>query len=396
MARPRSDGSPAAAPDKRKLSNFVINSLKPRAKPYTVWDTSMRGFALVVHASGRKVWKAIYSRRGRPRWYHIGDASVISLADARQLAGTILLRASKGEDPQAERKAERLSGTFEELAAKYRDYAEHKKKRNKSWEQPDYLVKKHLLPRWAKLQVTDIKRSDVRTMMAAIAAPIVANQTLAAASAIFTWGAKEELIASGFVNPCIGVERNATNERERILADSELPKFWAAFDDAGLVKSSALKMILLTRQRPGEVSHMRVEHLKDGWWEMPGERDVRLDWPGTKNTKSNRVWLSKTAREIISAMDATGFVFTGQRGGAISGLDKAMRDICKQLGVERATPHDLRRTCGSTITGLGFGRDAMDRILNHVEGSTTDIYDRHKYAKEDRKIMEKVASKIMG
>ena len=49
-------------------------------------------------------------------------------------------------------------------------------------------------------------------------------------------------------------------------------------------------------------------------------------------------------------------------------LDQAMRDITLKLSVERATPHDLRRTHGSTITALGFGRDAMNRIQNHREG----------------------------
>ena len=61
---------------------------------------------------------------------------------------------------------------------------------------------------------------------------------------------KEELVAG---NPCRGVDRNATKSRERVLADSEVPRFWAAFDDAGLVAGSALKAILLTGQRPGEV-----------------------------------------------------------------------------------------------------------------------------------------------
>ena len=33
--------------------------------------------------------------------------------------------------------------------------------------------------------------------------------------------------------------------------------------------------------------------------------------------------------------------------------------------LERATPHDMRRTCLTWITRLGFGRDAMDRMANH-------------------------------
>ena len=387
-------------PNKHKLTTLFVGRLKPKASPYLVWDTKNPGLAIQVQPSGFLSWKYIYSCKGRPRWYNIGPFKKIGLKDARRMTGKLSVRVADGEDPQADRKAERASGTFDDLAKRYRDYAEHKKQRNKSWEQADKLVKKHLLPHWANLKVTDIKRSDVKAMMNRIDAPILANQVLAAASAIFTWGIKEELIKAGFVHPCVGIERNATNERERILSDSELPKFWAAFDDdAGLVEGMALKMILLTGQRPGEVAHMRTEHVVDGWWEMPGEAISELNWPGTKNSRSNRVWLSKPAQEIIEQMvDATGLglVFKGSRGGPIANLDKTMAGIWKKLEVARATPHDLRRTCGSAITGLGFGRDAMDRILNHVEGSTTDIYDRYAYAKEDQRIMESIAQKFMA
>ena len=31
-------------------------------------------------------------------------------------------------------------------------------------------------------------------------------------------------------------------------------------------------------------------------------------------------------------------------------------------------PHDLRRTFSTTVAGLGFGRDALNRVTNHKEG----------------------------
>ena len=145
---------------------------------------------------------------------------------------------------------------------------------------------------------------------------------------------------------------------------------------------------------------MRREHIVDGWWEMPGDSVPALGWPGTKNDESNRVWLPKAAQAVISDLTddgvTNGFVFAGPRGGPIHGLDGAMRCICAKLGVERATPHDLRRTHGSTITALGFGRDAMNRIQNHKEGGIASVYDRHGYAEETKRIMEAVASKIMA
>jgi len=73
-----------------------------------------------------------------------------------------------------------------------------------------------------------------------------------------------------------------------------------------------------------------------------------------------------------------------------------MRDICKRLAVkDKITPHDLRRTHGSTITRLGFGRDAMNRIQNHREGGIATVYDRYEYERENKRIMEAVAKRIV-
>ena len=126
---------------------------------------------------------------------------------------------------------------------------------------------------------------------------------------------------------------------------------------------------------------MRREHLVDGWWQMPGEPVPSLGWPGTKNGDSHRIWLPAPVRDIIGS-GATGFVFPGQHGKPVTGLDDAMRKICVRLGVtDKATPHDLRRTFSSTVTGLGFGRPAMHRLTNHRQGDDIgDIYDRNDYS----------------
>jgi integrase len=378
---------------KRRLTELAVRKLRPRATTYLIWDTLQRGLAIRVQPTGARAWKVIYSRHGRPRWLHLGDAGAIGLANARQLAAEAMLAVAKGHDPAAEKRAERGAGTFAELAA---DYVEkHAKKANKSWRQAETLIRRYVLPRWGKLQSVSIVRADVKALMARIEAPILANQVLAAVSAIFSWAIKEEKLPA---NPCKLVDRNATRSRDRILSESEVPRFWAMFDDAGLVASSALKTILLLGQRPGECAHMRHEHIKDGWWEMPGEPVSELGWPGTKNAAAHRVWLPKSVQEIMAELSdgaTTGFVFAGERGRPIRKLDRAMRAVCKKLRVEKVTPHDLRRTHGSTITALGFGRDAMNRVQNHREGGIASVYDRHGYADETKRIMEAVAARIM-
>jgi integrase len=152
----------------------------------------------------------------------------------------------------------------------------------------------------------------------------------------------------------------------------------------------------LTGQRPGEIAHLRHEHIKDGWWELPGAPIAGI-WPGTKNGQSHRIWLPKPVQSIIASSEAArGYVFPGTRGGPINGLDKVMRAISGRLAVEPVRPHDLRRTFGSLVTRLGFGRPAMDRILNHADHSISSVYDRHSYSAEDRHIMESVAAHVVS
>jgi integrase len=91
----------------------------------------------------------------------------------------------------------------------------------------------------------------------------------------------------------------------------------------------------------------------------------------------------------------SGLVFPSEHGKAIKKLDVAMRTISDKLGVEPVRPHDLRRTFSSKVTALGFGRDAMNRVTNHREGGIADVYDRHRYESENKKIMEAVADCLM-
>jgi integrase len=372
---------------RRTLTELYIKKVKPEKSRFLVWDAKQHGLALQVEPTGMRAWKCIYSFHGRPRWLHIGKASAIGLSDARKLAAEAMLAVAKGNDPAAERKAERGAGTFAELAARYVE--EYAKSNNKSWQQGDGLVRRYALPRWGKLQAATIARADVKAVMRRITAPVLANQVLASVSAVFTWAVREEILPA---NPCKLVARNPVKSRERVLSESELPKFWTAFGDS--VQGRALKAILLLGQRPGEISHMRREHIKDGWWELPGEPVPSLGWPGTKNGESHRVWLPKPMRAIVGSEEATGFVFGSRR--PVTGLDAIMRDISKQLDVEAARPHDLRRTHGTTITSLGFGRDIMNRIQNHKEGGISSVYDRFSYTEEMRRVMEAVASKIMA
>src|SRR5262249_43809344 len=103
-------------PLKRKLSELLIRRQRPQAKAYLIWDTRQHGLALRIQPSGSRAYVAIYSRQGRPRWLHLGNANAIGLREARQLAAEAMLAVARGGDPAAEKRAARAQGTFAELA----------------------------------------------------------------------------------------------------------------------------------------------------------------------------------------------------------------------------------------------------------------------------------------
>lgn len=403
MPRPRRDGSPPKPRAKLRLTDrFVKTVAAPGPDRTLYWDAVAPGLALAVQPSGHRSWRFTYRAGGRLRVFTIGRTDAVGLADARARARDLLGQVARGTDPQAEKRRGVRAETFADVAARH---IEHAQRVNKSWRQSDALVRKHLLPRWGRLRARDVTRGDVRAVVRNVTAggaPVVANQVLKAASAIFAWAIREE-IGEITVNPCYGVTANPTKPRERVLADGELPRFWAAFDGAGLARGAALKAILLTGQRPGEIAHLRREHLRDGWWELPGEPDPRLGWPGTKNGQSHRVWLTQPVRDLLAELGegSSGFAFSADGRGTrpVFGLDEALRALCKDLGVvapDKVTPHDLRRTHGTLITALGFGRDAMNRIQNHREGGIASVYDRHNYAPENQRIQEAVSRRIIA
>ena len=65
--------------------------------------------------------------------------------------------------------------------------------------------------------------------------------------------------------------------------------------------------------------------------------------------------------------------------------------VCEALF---ATPHDLRRTAASHMTGMGVPRLTVSKILNHIESGITAVYDRHSYDQEKRQALDLWGDKL--
>ena len=78
----------------------------------------------------------------------------------------------------------------------------------------------------------------------------------------------------------------------------------------------------------------------------------------------------------------------------VAAASQAIRDNLTTFGIAPFTPHDLRRTAASHMTGIGISRLTVSKILNHAEQGITAVYDRHSYDAEKRQALDTWARKL--
>ncbi len=100
----------------------------------------------------------------------------------------------------------------------------------------------------------------------------------------------------------------------------------------------------------------------------------------------------KEAR-LLCESKPSDYVFPGPRGSYIQNVQKAIQRIRTTTGIE-FRGHDLRRTAATHMTSAGIPRLTVKRILNHIEGDVTDIYDRYSNDAEKREALETWARRL--
>jgi integrase len=335
----------------------------------------------------------------------LGRYPEISLVAAREGADKARLAAKDGvpvKPPDGP--------TFGDLVASYLTTAQRDKK---SWRQDEVLLARPLAA-WATLAAKTIGRVEVLALLNRIAAsaPVTANRTQTVLRKLLGDAAQDGLLDA---NPIVGARKVGGRERpkDRLLSDTEIAILWRALDDdaspAAPTIRLALKTILLTCARPGEVAAMAIAELSgfegdDPLWLIPGAK--------TKNGKAHVVPLSPLATDTIRAAmadprrnidGASAHVFGSKWGSTAAiarhSLSQATRRICalprfESAGLKPFTPHDLRRTGATLARAAGAPRDAVAALLNHSPDDVTDIYDRYPMLAEKRDATRKLADRI--
>lgn len=377
--------------------------LEGQVKPRDIRENKGEGFVLTIFPSGKKSFIYIYHFNGRKRRMTLGKYPQCSLAEAKALHREARIVLDSGKDPAYEKQKEKIairdSSTVEGLIEEYLEQWAKPEKR--SWKADERFLYKEVKPYWGKLKAADITRREIVLLLDKIkgrGSPIAANRALSCIKKMFSFGVDRDIIS---LSPAAGVKPVAPENRcDRVLSTEEIRILWQALSQSAnrdnplhVMHISAetklvLKLQLATAQRKGEVVSAEWEELdlSNGWWTVPASK--------AKNKQTHRVPLSSLAIELLGEIKvlsgASRFLFPAKRKDTHitgSSIDHAIRR-CSFNGIQKWTPHDLRRTVASHITSLGIPRLIVSKILNHVEGSVTAVYDRYSYDNEKRHALE--------
>ncbi|MEZ6028345.1 MAG: site-specific integrase [Hyphomonadaceae bacterium] len=394
------DGSFGSSSGKR-LTKFTVEAARPREQQYELSDGGSP-LRLVVFPSGNKSWTVRFRVGSRTRKLTLGKYPALSLKAARTAAGIALGDIAKGSDPAAAKREtrERKSETVRACVDRY----------IRQWQKPRNRTAGEVESQLNRLLVNKIGGRDIREIAPRELARLVKNENrnnIGKVRHFFGWCVRQNLID---VSPAASLHcDDPIVRRERVLSDNELRAFLASLPDMGEPWASVYELIALTAQRRSEVAEAKRREfdLSAGTWTIPRDR--------AKNDKAHVVHLCDRALEIVKAQrgnDPDGFLFPASNDGegAISGFSKAKTrldrlmlaklkeaarargDDPERIDLPAWVIHDLRRTAATAMAARNFPIHVVERVLNHVAGSTTGgliaVYQRHEYLAERREALE--------
>lgn len=382
------------------LTDLKVKNLTQKTGRYEISDG--KGLSIRVMPTGSKSWIFRYQFDGRGRKMTFGTYPGISLAKAREQHGSALMDLQRGVDPGAEQQIQKAKRkavpTFGDMLA---ELWERELQHKKSGSQTLKILERNVMSAWGNRKVADIKRRDIVLLLDKIRdrAPIVGNRVHGALSRLFNFAAERGVIED---SPCTRIRKLPEKGRNRVLTDEEIKAVWEALDlenvkiDIYRLSKLALKLILLTGQRPGEVAGMAwAEISEDSFWNIPAER--------MKNAEANRVPLCPMALDILEQAKAYSddceYVFRSSykptEAMTRHALTRAVDRHWAEMGItEKFTPHDLRRTLRTRLAELGVSDIVAERVLGHKLQGIMAVYNRHAYDVEKRQALMKWEARL--
>ncbi len=246
------------------------------------------------------------------------------------------------------------------------------------------MLRLFVTPKWKNKRLDEIDTADINRILDAVeergVGPGRINRVLATVRKLFNWA-----IARGLIKYSPVVKGMARREvsRDRFLSFDEVRQVWRALETIGGPLADCARVMLLTGQREGEVSHMLRDAVDTaGVWKLTADE--------TKAAREHLVPLPEMALQIVKAQplltDDKGklcpFVFTYGGNHEVRGFGALKRRLDGMLPFTNWRFHDLRRTCATHLADLlGFAPHIVGSVLNHSPKTHMGI--THVYARGD-------------
>jgi integrase len=266
------------------LSDAAVRHAKPTGKPYTLADTD--GLALVVTATGSKLWHLRYYWAGKQKRMSLGAYPAIGLREARNLRDEARALVARDINPHTYRKQKRATvklaheNTFDAIYKKWLSHRELslKKGRQTTLSILPRVFAKDVLPFLGKRTIYEIRRSDLLEVIARIER----RKALSVAEKVRTWF--NQLFRYALV-VVPGLEQNPASDLDVValplppvnhnpfLRMAELPKLLQRLRKyrGRLQTQLGLRLLLLTGVRTGELRQATPDQfdLERGLWIIP-------------------------------------------------------------------------------------------------------------------------------
>ncbi|MEB8387423.1 integrase arm-type DNA-binding domain-containing protein [Rhodobacteraceae bacterium KMM 6894] len=346
------------------------------------------GLYLSVKRTGSKSWILRTVVRGKRRDLGIGSTGLVTLAEAREKARELRKIAREGGDPLAYRNSRSL--TFQEASIEYHAIIAKSfssEKHAKLWLS---ALKIHAFPRIGDQPLEEIGVTDIRMVLEVIWVKKheTARRVKQRMEAIFDWAKAEGHYTHE--NPCKGVKRALKPQRRNpthhaALPWNEMPAFYKQLSAREGVSAYALKFIILTACRSGEVREARWDEISEGVWTVPSTR--------TKMRKPHRVPLSGEALHILGQVRGLDrhLVFPSHvyKSGGVKPLSvNAFRALYKRMGCDGLTTHGFRSTFRDWCSDEAeISREVAEAALGHALGEVERAYRRSDLFERRRSLM---------
>ena len=374
----------------RNSIRITDRMIKTAEGPVNWADDLAPGLWLRIQTEGgSKVFSVVYRLFGKYQRLKLGRYPAIGLAEARTQARRALQLAGQGKDPRFELIERTASPTVGELMDEF-ERIEGKKIR--SIAERMRVLGKDLAP-WKDRKVVTITRRDVVELVDAIAerGPGIARTFQGYLGRLLNFAAERGHIP---ISPMAGLRRRVEEKpRKRVLTDEEIRLLWTKLDTSPIFPATrrALRMILITGQRPEEVVGMTWAETEGIVWTIPPERRKTGDEP-------HEVPLSDLALELLAECprDKDHPFGSSHTKGHIRRdvLSRALLRYLPAWGIEPFTPHDLRRTMRTRLSALGVEEYIAERVIGHELQGMLKVYNHHGYLREKMAAMDRWGAEL--